>query len=323
MSLDTTHASSAAPGLQLDARQQAMLEAMGIQFWQPAVFEEKRPPAQQNIAQAAPKLRATEGAVVTPDHQAPLPAQAAPRALSSAPPAPRASLAPPPARGLSPAAATALQPLPDGIAQMDWSQLQAAVASCQACALCAGRKNSVFGMGQTSSEPALAPRADWLIVGEAPTEEEDAQGQPFVGPAGQLLDNMLRAMRVNGQPLERQHNVFITGVLKCRPPGDRLPSADEVALCQPYLARQIALLQPKIILAMGRVAVQALTGSSEPLGKLRGRVHPLAGAASPVPVIVTYHPANLLRNQSDKAKAWADLLLAMDTLDQRADTAMA
>lgn len=324
MSAGTAYPSSAAPGLQLDPRQQAMLEAMGIQFWQPAVLEEKRPPAQQNIAQAAPKLRAGGDAVVTPERQAPLPAPAVARPLASPPPVPRASLAPPTAQVVSPAAASiALQPLPAGIAQMDWPQLQAAVASCQACALCSGRKNAVFGMGQTSSDPALAPRADWLIVGEAPTEEEDAQGQPFVGAAGQLLDNMLRAMRVDGQPLQRHHNVFITGVVKCRPPLDRNPSADEVAMCQPYLARQIALLQPKIILAMGRVAVPALTGSSEPLGKLRGRVHPLPGSALPVPVIVTYHPANLLRNQGDKAKAWADLLLAMDTLDQRADTAMA
>lgn len=222
--------------------------------------------------------------------------------------------------GIQPSAAAsahsvALQPLPSGIDSMDWAQLQTAVSTCQACALCAGRSRSVFGMGQASAEPALAPRADWLIVGEAPTEQEDSQGEPFVGEAGQLLDNMLRAMKIDGQPLARRSNVFISNILKCRPPANRSPSANEVAMCQPYLLRQIALLQPKIILAMGRFAVQALTGSTEPLGKLRGRVHALPGSSYAVPVIVTYHPAYLLRNLPDKAKAWADLLLAMETLD--------
>ena len=197
---------------------------------------------------------------------------------------------------------------------MDWQQLRSAVSTCQACALCQGRKNTVFGIGQPSTEPMLPPRADWLIVGEAPSENEDAQGEPFVGDAGKLLDNMLRVMLVDGQPLARQRNVFISNVLKCRPVADRNPSSDEVAMCQPYLQRQIALLQPKIILAMGRFAVQALTASTEPLGKLRGRVHALQGSAYQVPVIVTYHPAYLLRNLPDKAKAWADLLLAMETL---------
>jgi uracil-DNA glycosylase len=193
--------------------------------------------------------------------------------------------------------------------------LQSAISTCQACALCTGRSQSVFGMGQASAEPALAPRADWLIIGEAPTEQEDSQGEPFVGEAGQLLDNMLCAMKVGGQPLTRRSNVFISNVLKCRPPAGRNPSPDEIATCQPYLLRQIALLQPKIIVAMGRFAVQALTGSTEPLGKLRGRVHALHGSSYAAPVLVTYHPAYLLRNLTDKAKAWDDLLLAMDTLE--------
>ena len=205
-------------------------------------------------------------------------------------------------------------PLPSGIAQMDWPQLQTAVQSCQACSLCESRKNTVFGVGQPSASPALAPRADWLIVGEAPGENEDIAGEPFVGQAGKLLDNMLRAMVVNGQPLGRHSKVFIANVLKCRPPANRNPSAQEVALCQPYLLRQIELLQPKIILAMGRFAVQSLLGSTEPLGKLRGRVHTLPGSVVQTPVIVTYHPAYLLRNLPDKAKAWADLMLAMETL---------
>lgn len=197
---------------------------------------------------------------------------------------------------------------------MDWLQLQSAVQGCQACRLCASRKNTVFGVGQPSTEPSLAPRADWLIVGEAPGENEDIQGEPFVGQAGKLLDNMLRAMVIDGQPLARHSNVFIANVLKCRPPANRNPSPEEVAMCQPYLLRQIALLQPKIILAMGRFAVQSLLGSTEPLGKLRGRVHTMPLDAARTPVIVTYHPAYLLRNLPDKAKAWADLLLAMETL---------
>ena len=235
---------------------------------------------------------------------------------------------------------------------MDWLALQSAVQSCQACGLCAGRKNTVFGTGQPITEPALAPRVDWLIVGEAPGENEDLTGEPFVGQAGKLLDSMLHAMVQDGQRLSRHHNVFIANVLKCRPPSNRNPSTEEVARCQPYLQRQIALLQPKIILAMGRFAVQSLLGSTEPLGKLRGRVHyavqdgavqdgavqndmgqnhaaqgladghiaapmPIATRSpdpSPIPVIVTYHPSYLLRNLPDKAKAWADLLLAMETL---------
>jgi uracil-DNA glycosylase len=231
---------------------------------------------------------------------------------------------------------------------MDWQQLQAAVSSCQACALCASRQNPVFGSGPVSNAPTnasadastsaspnapaaeqtpdavpatpttLAPHADWLIVGEAPSEDEDNQGQPFVGQAGQLLDNMLRAVVVNGQPLGRQHNVFIANALKCRPPASRNPSPQELAMCLPYLQRQIELLQPKVILAMGRFAVQLLTSSPEPLGKLRGRTHPLVTGSHTTPVIATYHPAYLLRTPADKAKAWDDLLLAMETVQNAA-----
>jgi uracil-DNA glycosylase len=277
---DTSADAPSNPGRLLDGRQRDMLQAMGITVWQPGIFAGN--PAPVAAALAAPVTRVT-------------------------PPAPAASAA-------STASVAARRPLPEGIDQMDWPALQTAIASCQACALCASRKNTVFGTGQSASTPALAPRADWLIVGEAPGEDEDALGEPFAGAPGKLLDNMLRAMRVDGQPLARHSNVFITNMLKCRPPADRNPGADEVAMCQPYLLRQIALLQPKIILAMGRFAVQALTGSTEPLGKLRGRVHTLQGSRFQAPVIVTYHPAYLLRSLPDKAKAWADLLLAMETL---------
>jgi uracil-DNA glycosylase len=322
--MDTAAAALDAPSaLALDDRQRAMLEAMGIQLWQPGFYKQKQPIAQQNIAQVATKSVAggapagaahSSRAEALSDTQGP--ADAAPVAPTAARVAVAAAPAAQPAKpSAAPSDSTiALQPLPAGIERMDWLQLQTAVSTCQACALCAGRKNTVFGVGQPSAEPALAPRADWLIIGEAPGENEDLQGEPFVGQAGKLLDNMLRAMRIDGKPLDRHSNVFISNVLKCRPPANRNPSADEVAMCQPYLLRQIELLQPKIILAMGRFAVQALTGSTEPLGKLRGRVHALQGSSYAAPVIVTYHPAYLLRNLPDKAKAWADLLLAMETL---------
>jgi DNA polymerase len=154
---------------------------------------------------------------------------------------------------------------------MDWDTLTETVAACQACGLCHSRRNTVFGVGDR--------QADWLVVGEAPGEMEDLQGEPFVGPAGQLLDNMLRAIG-----LGRHENVYLTNVLKCRPPANRNPEPAEVAQCEPYLRRQVALLQPKIILAMGRFAVQSLLGSTEPIGKLRGQIHHYAG----VPVVVTY-----------------------------------
>mgnify|MGYP006173995091 CR=1 FL=1 len=177
--------------------------------------------------------------------------------------------------------------------------LREAVAQCTACSLCQSRRQTVFGVGH--------PSAHWLIVGEAPGEQEDRQGEPFVGPAGQLLDAMLRATgRDRGTDLAG--GVFIANVLKCRPPANRNPAPEEVQRCEPFLARQVALVQPKLIIAMGRFAVQSLLRTTEPIGKLRGRVHRYEG----VPVIVTYHPAYLLRNPADKAKAWADLCLALD-----------
>ena len=154
-----------------------------------------------------------------------------------------------------------------------------------------------------------------MVVGEAPGEQEDRQGEPFVGPAGQLLDRMLAALQLSRETAgPAAQRVYIANTLKCRPPRNRNPSAEEMAQCEPYLVRQIELLKPRIILAMGRFAVQALLRSDEPLGKLRGRVHRYQG----VPLVVTYHPAYLLRNLPDKAKAWEDLCLAADIAD-RAD----
>ncbi|MFM7330954.1 MAG: uracil-DNA glycosylase family protein [Brachymonas sp.] len=278
----------------LDERQRSMLEAMGIKLWLPeaqqaatSVFAQEavaKPVFEQNKGSAG-----IEAAQSAPKKVAPL----APSLTSQ----PSAAAAP-----------ISLAPRPSGIEQMDWQALQTAVASCEACGLCQSRKNTVFGVGQT-------PQVDWLIVGEAPGENEDAQGKPFVGQAGKLLDNMLAAMKIgqDGQGLSRSEGVYIANVLKCRPPANRNPSPEEVAMCEPYLARQIALLRPKIILAMGKFAIQTLTGSNEPVGKLRGRLHTLQHTSYQAPVIVTYHPAYLLRNLPDKAKAWADLLLAMQT----------
>ncbi len=192
------------------------------------------------------------------------------------------------------------------IAALDWPALRTAVAGCTACGLCQSRTQTVFGVGH--------PRAQWLVVGEAPGAEEDAQGEPFVGASGQLLDRMLAALQLtrssegDAPPSQR---VYIANTLKCRPPRNRNPSIEEMAQCEPFLVRQIELLQPRIILAMGKFAVQALLRSDEPIGKLRGRVHRYQG----VPLVVTYHPAYLLRSLQEKAKAWEDLCLAADVAE--------
>jgi DNA polymerase len=183
------------------------------------------------------------------------------------------------------------------IAEMSWPELKAKVAGCTDCKLRAGCTQTVFGVGDE--------QADWLLVGEAPGAEEDRLGEPFVGQAGRLLDHMLFSI-----DLARGKNVYIANVLKCRPPGNRNPEPDEVAKCSPHLLRQVALIQPKLIVAMGRFAAQTLLGTDATIASLRGRVHRYAG----VPLVVTYHPAYLLRNLPDKAKAWADLVFARKTI---------
>lgn len=193
-------------------------------------------------------------------------------------------------------------PLPAGsrderIARMDWAELKAEVAKCTACGLRAGCTQTVFGVGDE--------KAEWLLVGEAPGAEEDRLGEPFVGQAGKLLDNMLAAIG-----LARGKNVYIANTLKCRPPGNRNPEPEEMATCGPFLLRQIALIRPRLILAMGRFAVQTLLQTDASIASLRGRLHQYAG----VPLIVTYHPAYLLRNLPDKAKSWADLRFAVKTI---------
>ena len=249
--------------LELDARQRAMLEEIGVRVWQPA--------------SPVPSMDDT---------------------LPSLPHREESAM---------PAAAVAVIPraVPSEIQGLDWDALQQAVTACRACGLCKSRKNTVFGVGDT--------QARWLVVGEAPGENEDLQGEPFVGQAGRLLDNMLQAVGLS-RGARGPQGVYIANVLKCRPPANRNPQPEEVSQCEPYLRRQVALLQPKIILALGRFAAQSLLQAAVPdittvpLGKLRGQVHQYEG----VPVIVSYHPAYLLRTPQDKAKAWADLCLALE-----------
>jgi DNA polymerase len=179
---------------------------------------------------------------------------------------------------------------------MDWEALRAAVRDCRRCALCERRKQAVFGVG--------SPTAPWLFVGEGPGADEDEQGEPFVGQAGKLLDGMLAALK-----LARGREVYIANVVKCRPPGNRVPTAEEAAACAAWLDRQIELVQPKIIVALGKTAAIRLTGAEASLASLRGKVYAYRG----IPLVITYHPAYLLRNLPDKAKAWEDLLFAKRT----------
>lgn len=289
--------------LNLDERQRAMLAAMGIRQWWPD-------PAAQ--PQAAP-------ASAPPTHPAhpTAHAPAASPAPVAAPPA-RPPVQAPPTGVRSPASNT-----PETIAahtfkesatgpfdaqnsphaDCGWDELTERIRSCQACGLCQGRQQAVPGMGNR--------QARWMIVGEAPGEQEDHQGLPFVGPAGQLLDAMLAAMG-----LQREADVYIANVIKCRPPHNRNPEPEEVARCQPFLQRQIELVQPDLLLAVGRFAAQTLLQGvvpdveKLPLGRLRGRVH----TVNQRPVVVTYHPAYLLRSPAEKGKVWADLCLAMERL---------
>lgn len=181
--------------------------------------------------------------------------------------------------------------------ELAWPELKAMVRDCTACKLRAGCTQTVFGVGDE--------KADWLFVGEGPGADEDALGEPFVGQAGKLLDNMLGAIK-----LKRGNNVYIANIVKCRPPGNRAPEADEIAACLPYLQRQIGLIQPKIIVALGKTAATALLGKEAPLGSLRGMRYDYHS----IPLLITYHPAYLLRSPMEKAKAWQDLCLAVETM---------
>jgi uracil-DNA glycosylase len=192
----------------------------------------------------------------------------------------------------------------DAVGAMGWDELVNAVRMCTKCSLHETRTQGVFGVGDR--------KARWMIIGEAPGADEDRQGEPFVGRAGQLLNSMLRAMGL------AREQVFIANILKSRPPGNRDPRADETAACLPYLFRQIELVNPTLLLCVGRIAAQTLLETDTPIGKLRGKVHTLPSGR---PLIVTYHPAYLLRSPIEKRKAWADLVMAMQTFERLSDEA--
>lgn len=283
------------------SRRAQFLEVLGIPTeWVPrasrGAYVEPQPdaaaqPAAMPVAEPPAAVMAAPVAAAALQPEAPLAAPVTqPAARERVAPAPDpAAPAPGDARGEREAA----------VATMDWPALEAAVAGCTACGLCQTRTSTVFGVG--------ARQADWLLVGEAPGENEDLQGEPFVGQAGKLLDNMLGALG-----LARGRNVFIANVLKCRPPGNRNPEPEEVAQCEPFLRRQIALVRPRVIVVLGRFAAQSLLRTTTPIGKLRGTVHAYEG----IPVVVTYHPAYLLRTLTDKARAWEDLCLAREVHDR-------
>lgn len=300
-----------------DERRLAMLREIGVPFWRHlAAPDATETPVAPN---AMPGTSAAPAPVVA---NAPRggPSAAAAASLGSPGTAARAVEPPPAALAARPAEPGERDrlPIPPQVAAMDWTALRAAVASCRACALCESRTHTVFGIGHA--------RAHWMVVGEAPGEQEDLKGEPFVGQAGRLLDAMLHAIGVSradaaaeGAPaLTPDRQAYIVNTLKCRPPRNRNPEPREMASCEPFLVRQIELVRPRIILAMGRFAVQALLRTTEPIGRLRGRVHRYQG----VPLIVTYHPAYLLRNLPDKAKAWDDLCLAAQTMQALGQAAL-
>lgn len=279
----------------LSPRHEGMLQAMGVNVWWQAGPSLATEPTEPTVADAPAR-------VARPPELRPSTAPAAAPTTSQRP-----------AQGTPQAPRPVAVPLPTpGQTGGNRDALEAAIRACTRCDLAQHRRQAVPGMGD-------AHHPDWLIVGEAPGEEEDRQGLPFVGRAGQLLDRMLAAMG-----LSREHKVYIANVLKCRPPHNRNPSPQEVDLCSPYLQQQVALLQPRIVLAMGRFAAQAVLGQGGgfdpatlqkmPLGQLRGQVHRVTLAGQVLPVVVTYHPAYLLRTPADKARAWSDLCLAMQTL---------
>jgi len=272
----------------VDAAQRSQyLAAIGIDVWVP-----------RHGAAPPVELEAVETTTVPEATQEPA-AGARPAPKRAAPVAPGANIgahAPLEARGV----ATPSVPL-TADAEARWDALRSEIMSCTRCPLHATRTQGVVGVGYR--------QADWLVIGEAPGAEEDRRGEPFVGRAGQLLDAMLRAIG-----LSRDTNVYIANVLKSRPPGNRDPKPEEVAACLPYLMRQIALLQPRLILAVGRIAAQNLLSTDMPLGRLRGKVHHFGELNTPL--IVTYHPAYLLRTPGDKRKAWEDLKFARSQFRQ-------
>lgn len=284
----------------LDPRQRAMLAEMGVRVWQPAAGSS----APQAAEQEAPVSTAQQAAPVAPTPSA-KPSLAALKTVVLKPP------------GASPAPVAdekTTMPLPAGLSEMNWTQLQMAAATCQACQACHSRSRSVFADGTPAADQAAT---DWLVIGDAPNDLEDASGTPFSGPEGVLMDGMLHAMGLKrGQKGSANESVVLVNALKCKPDAQRQPSVFDIAQCRHFLQRQIELLQPRMIVVLGRLAAQSVLHDSVsdvehmPLGKLRGHAHQAYGR----PVVVTYHPAYLLRTPSDKAKAWSDLCLAMSHL---------
>ena len=294
--------------LDLDDRQRAMLQEMGVRVWLPDAVQMHDADAADaaTTVPVAPAVQAPHGVL----HAATaLALERITGGLAPTPTAPR--VATPDARsplraGSVPAAAVG-EPL--ALQGLEWSGLVETAAACQACGLCAGRKNSTLGL---TAQPV---QTDWMVVGDPPDDDEDRMGQPFVEQTGLLMDNMLKAVGASRNGQGRQ-GAYLSNVVKCRPPMGRLPQVAELAQCAQYLQREIELVQPKLILAVGRFAAQLLLDehpleAALPLGKQRGHVYRYRG----VPVVVSYHPQVLLRASADKAKAWADLCLAMDVLD--------
>lgn len=291
--------------LDLDTRQRAMLQEIGVRVWWPEAVVEAPAPidAAPDPARVAPQAVPVSAAIEIENR-----ALGALASEAAAPKSARPAL--PPKGAAAPATSTVSGTLADGIAAMDWPTLADTVATCQACPLCMGRRAPVLGAAEAPAQ------ADWLVVGEPPDESEERQGMAFADQAGQLLDNMLKAVGVSRRGAQRSgaSAAYVTNVVKCRPAVVRNPLAQELALCDSYLRREVALVRPKVILAMGRFAAQALLRDSLPevagipLGKLRGQIYRYQG----IPVVVTYHPSYLLRTQPDKARAWADLCLALD-----------
>lgn len=273
------------------ARREQYLQAMGITLWRQR---------QQDVSKRTDQVSTVAAEPEAPEQtarEAGLDA-ALDRAISEPPP---------PIFQQADKVAEPLRNAPS-VADMDWMTLEATVKTCTACGLCEDRTQAVFGVGVQD--------ADLLVVGEGPGAEEDRQGFPFVGPAGQLLDNMLKAINYARAPQGEEQGAYIANIVKCRPPRNRDPRPEEAAACRDYLERQIALVKPKLILAVGRVAAQNLLHSEAPLGRMRGQVH--HHETSGTPVMVTYHPAYLLRSPGEKRKAWEDLKQARSLLHEAA-----
>ena len=287
------------------ARRLEYLRAMGVEAWERRDLPPPPPPPIAQESRSAESIASSARPVASLESSTSMPAQSSMPSIGASPASGarlRGAAAETLARipVISPGRAAGTTVPPETEAQ--WEGVRAEVLSCNKCSLHTTRTQGVFGVGNR--------RAEWLIIGEAPGAEEDRRGEPFVGRAGQLLNAMLAAI---GLPREQ---VFIANVLKSRPPGNRDPKPDEVAACLPYLMRQIALLQPRLMLAVGRIAAQNLLATDVPLGRLRGQLHTFGELNTPL--IVTYHPAYLLRTPADKRKAWEDLKFARSTFQRLA-----